>query len=134
MDRQELEKAIENEETVYGIKDYTKEVYESKLTKNHIVLDNPKNLFKKREEAEWVADNWKERTEHFQPPFELERGDSYEFVSKKYGNAEIFYNWDTHRPYEVSDERADYGERMTFNTYQEAVEYAKKLFEGVEDE
>jgi hypothetical protein len=88
------------------------------------------HLFEPEEEAKFVVKNHTSRMEEFKPPFKLERGESYKFVSKKYGNAEIWHSWENGREYIVTDERYEGGDSFSFCTYDEAVEFARELFLG----
>lgn len=150
MTREELEKAIENEETVWQLK-YGK-IKDIKLNNSYIILDNHlkiryktsygytvvdryyfDRLHKTKSEAEWVANMHTSRVEKFEPPTDLKTEEYFEFMSKKYGECtispvsniknEILY-------YVVYNQNDEFSEE--FKTYQEAVEYAKKLFEGKE--
>lgn len=76
------------------------------------------------EKGAWDYEMHATKVEEFKPPYKLNVGECYEFISKK-GCRMRIYNW--------KDEQywVQYvGTHRSFNTYKEAVEYARKMFLG----
>lgn len=91
-----------------------------------------KALFETKAEADWVAKMHTSRTEYFEPPFKLEPYEEYVFHTKKWGRCAIKNNdCDEKTPYNICN--SDYWLYVEFKTYEEAVEYARKLFKGETD-
>ena len=89
-------------------------------------------LFETKEEAEWVAKMHTSRTEYFKPPFELKDNEKYKFTTAKGGKMSI--SKFVYRSGEVQWWLSYVGTHRTFYSYQEAVDYARKLFKGEKDE
>ena len=85
-------------------------------------------LFETKEEAEWVAKIHTSRTEYFEPPFELKDNEKYKFTTAKGGKMSI--SKFVYKSGEVQWWLSYVGTHRTFYSYQEAVEYARKLFKG----
>ena len=84
----------------------------------------PDELEENVEKGAWDYEMHATRIERFEPPYKLNVGECYEFISKK-GCRMRIYNW--------KDEQywVQYvGTHRSFNTYKEAVEYARKMFLG----
>ena len=143
--KERLEELIEQGATIYVVNN--KVVFEEKINKHytHDILKDcicwwgiPRkrwfftDLFETKEEAEWVAKIHTERTEKFEPPFELKDNEKYKFTTAKGGKMSI--SKFVYKSGEVQWWLSYVGTHRTFYSYQEAVEYARKLFRGEKDE
>ena len=136
--KERLEELIEQGATIYL--DFLSNFQEIKLDKSntvseHFYFDNEyhynlKKLFETREEAEWVAKMHTSRTEYFKPPLELKDNEKYKFTTAKGGKMSI--SKFVYRSGEVQWWLSYVGTHRTFYSYQEAVDYARKLFKGEE--
>lgn len=158
MTREEIEQAFKNKETVYDISTDINSAYEidfSKVNINKYFDDgfnfyiessigyNGKllifceyenvNKFETKEDAEFVARNWKTRVERFEPPLweDFLKTESYSFISKNGWKEHIYICKE-----DIHNKRISSGNRfmgsVTKENYIKAVEYARKLFEGEE--
>ena len=164
MTREELEKAIENEETVYIVDNYLSDILgatQIKLNKDYFIDEENNTLcvevdlyddtdisivgsfngiYKTKAEAEWVAKMHTSRVEVFEPPTwgkfieckVIEFTISKSLYELKMCGEKVYLSYRTF----IDDSVWDilFEEPATKENYTKAVEYAKKLFEGVEDE
>ena len=146
IDKERLEELIKQGATIYRI--YADVcVQEIKLNKNNMKVDNAflyqkmkgsfkgygtplDKLFETQEKAEWVAKMHTERTEKFEPPFELKDNEKYKFTTANGGKMSI--SKFVYKSGEVQWWLSYVGTHRTFYSYPEAVEYARKLFKREE--
>ena len=140
--KERLEELIEKEEMVYKV-DIFKNIEPYKLFQTMRIENNSvycmaennlhfdiEEVYETKAEAEWVAKMHTARTEYFEPPFELKDNEKYKFTTAKGGKMSI--SKFVYKSGEVQWWLSYVGTHRTFYSYQEAVEYARKLFEGEE--
>lgn len=142
--KEELEKMIENGETVYGVlNNQVCDVYEEIFDnfelgswyddyggRHHIKLED---LYRTKEEAEWAAKMHATREERFEPPTweEFDFDDEWSFIDNK-GN-----EWDLYSPDKITIRLVCFPVNhwefeYTKENYTKACEIAKRLFLGDE--
>lgn len=143
--KERLQELIDKETTIYML-DIFDNIEPYKLSKTMRIKNNSvycmaennlhfdiEEVYETKAAAEWVAKMHTQRTEKFEPPFELKDYDEYVFYTKMFGRTCIYNCGELEEPcFNVHD--GEYYLSKNFNTYNEAVEYARKLFLGEEDE
>lgn len=142
INKEELEKLIEQEATIYTTKPSYRDCGIRLDNKHFKIIGNElmftykdykillEQLYKNKAEAEWVAKIYATRVERFEPPMELNYNNPFKFFGKDKKYYEITCNEEKTR-FAVEDA---YFEIEHFKNYTEAVEYARRLFLGENDE